>query len=723
MKLSVLRTCIYIITTMFAAGTARAIIANPEPCTVIQPDGSEITLRLYGDEHYNYTLTSEGYGVMYNAAARSWEYSKRAANGVVIPSGELAIDGKAPLHGVKGLRPSPPLSSRSAASSGRLGTGKYDYNNFRGLVILVEYSDAPFCRSDIREVMDDMINKPGYDGYMTTGANSHKEEYTGSVRDYYYENSGGRFDPKFDVIGPVEINMTQYSAGQTSNAQRLVAAALNGADSQVDYSRYDTDKDGVVDMIYFIFSGAGSNFSGNDERLIWPHASTVSNLTLDGVAMGRYACSTELYGKPTQKLLDGIGTMCHEFSHVLGLADLYDTDYKENGQAQHPDKWSVMASGPYLNKSRTPCGYSLYERYALGFAAPRLIEEEGSYSIAPLNEGTDADGCRINTPVENEFFLIENRRRTGWDAYLPGEGMLVSRVDSTNVAVWENNEVNASAAHTYFTLVRANPSVKGTTVTDSDGDPFPGSGNVTALDNSTTPSLRSWTMVSNPLVMENIAITQEGNVTFNVKKDEVATLLEDFALMDPTTGDAADVEGRFAKWTFTKGAVIEKPDADGASMLATWKGSEVICGTIEADVENVAITITNPTASNAIFRLYTSTDGGEWTTVRTVSGSTSPSVTKGQTMTIHYNTGSLVNPSLKLMQVSGSTTEKCIVDRVELMLKPGSGPSGVDDILSDGIASDDEEWYDIHGRRIAVPDEAHGVFIRRCGNEVVKIIR
>ncbi|WP_300302006.1 M6 family metalloprotease domain-containing protein [uncultured Muribaculum sp.] len=706
---------------MIAGGTARAIIANPEPCTVTQPDGSEVTLRLYGDEHYNYTLTTEGYGVMYNAAARTWEYSRLAANGIVVPSGELAVSGKAPLHGVRGLRPLPPVSSRSAASR-RLETGKYDYDNFRGLVILVEYSDAPFSRSDIREVMDDMINKPGYDGYVTTGANPHKEEYTGSVRDYYFDNSGGRFDPKFDVVGPVEINMSQYSAGQTSNAQRLVTTALKAADSQIDYSRYDTDGDGTVDMIYFIFSGAGSNFSGNDERLIWPHASYVGNLTLDGVAMGRYACSTELYGKPSQKLLDGIGTMCHEFSHVLGLADLYDTDYKENGQAQHPDKWSVMASGPYLNKSRTPCGYSLYERYALGFAVPRLIGEEGSYSITPLNEGTLADGCRINTPVDNEFFLLENRRRTGWDAYLPGEGMLVSRVDSTNVAVWDNNEVNASAAHTYFTLLRATPSIKGTTVTDSDGDPFPGSGSVTALDNTTNPSLRSWTMVSNPLVIESIAISQDGNVTFDVKKDEVPTLLEDFALMEPAEGDAEDVAGRFARWTFLKGAAIVKPGTDGASKLATIKGSEIICNTIEADVENVAITITNPTTSNAIFRLYTSIDGGEWITAKTVSGSSSPSVGKGQTLAIHYNTGSLVNPSLKLMQVSGSITDKCFVDCVEVMLKAGSDPSGVDGILFDGMQAQ-EEWYDIHGRHIAVPEAAHGVFIRRCGNEVVKVIR
>ena len=90
----------------------------------------------------------------------------------------------------------------------------------------------------------------------------------------------------------------------------------------MNYKYYDRYGDGTVDMVFFLFAGGGSNFSGNDSRLLWPHASTVLSKSLDGVRFGRYACSTELYGRPQSKIIDGIGTICHEFSHVLGIADL-----------------------------------------------------------------------------------------------------------------------------------------------------------------------------------------------------------------------------------------------------------------------------------------------------------------------------------------------------------------------------------------------------------------
>ncbi|MDE6397594.1 MAG: M6 family metalloprotease domain-containing protein, partial [Muribaculaceae bacterium] len=421
------------------------IIANPDPVTVVQPDGSKVTLVLHGDEFYNYTTTSAGFTVAYNHASKAWEYASLSADGTLVPNGELAADRVASRSGIKGLRPvlSEARTSDIKKARKHLKTGQYDYTKFRGLVILVEYEDAPFIRKDAQEIFNDMVNKAGYEGYMSDNLLPSLVPCTGSVRDYYYENSSGMFDPKFDVIGPVKIPYSQFYARKSTGAQTLVTAALREADELVDFRDYDTDHNNRVDMVYFIFSGAGSNFSGNDDRLIWPHASTVMALSLDGVSFERYACSTELYGQPAARQLDGIGTICHEFSHVLGLPDLYDVDYETGGQAFHPQRWSVMASGSYLNMSRTPCGYSLFERTALGFASPRLIEAAGEYSVNPLNEGEVPDGARINSAVPNEFFLLEARKKTRWDAYLPGEGLLVHRIDSTDVSVWENNRVNA----------------------------------------------------------------------------------------------------------------------------------------------------------------------------------------------------------------------------------------------------------------------------------------
>lgn len=704
---------------------AHAVTADTTSMTVIQPNGKEVTLQLFGDEFYNYTMTSGGYTVVFNEMTGAWEYAALSPDGMLVSTGIIAANGMKAPSAAKGLRPrlsQDRIQKIRAHRRYSLETGHYDYDKFRGLVILVEFNDAPFSRNDIHSIFNEMVNKPGYDGYMTDNLIPSKVEYTGSVRDYYYENSGGEFEPQFDVIGPIKIDYSQHYARKSSGAQTLVTAALRAADAQIDYSVYDTDGNREVDMVYFIFSGGGSNFSGNDETLLWPHASNVMNLSLDGVAFGRYACSTELYGAPANKVIDGIGTICHEFSHVLGLPDLYDVDYETGGQAVHPAKWSVMASGSYLNKSRTPCGYSLFERYSLGFASPRLINSPGEYCITPLNEGVTPDGCRINSSVENEYFLFESRTKTRWDEYLPGEGMLVHRVDSTNAAVWENNKVNATPAHTYYTLLRAAPKTSGTTVTDSDGDPFPGSGNATRLDNTTTPSLRSWTMVSTPFVIENIMRGDDGKVSFSVRADDVPTLMEDFAVMQPTDGDAQNVSGRFAKWNLTKGARIEKKnDGTDDTKLTTVKGSEVECSLTDATVENVTIRINNGTTSNAIFRLYSSTDNGTtWMPVNTVEGSANPSVRNEETMTIHYNTGILVNPSLRLVQFTGNSSARCTVEYIELGLKPGTA-SGIENIIRTGKgASAKVKWFNIDGCSISSP-KTPGTYIKVTGNKAKKI--
>ena len=697
--------------------TATAVVADPTPRTVTQPDGRTVTLQLHGDEFNSWTLTREGANAVWNASERRWEYARLNAAGQLEAAGIAAADGLVP-SGVA-MRMVPKTDSRMRApGKQRLQGSLTDLSRFRGLVILVEYNDAPFTRADYRQVMEDMIMKRDYDGFMTTDLLPSKVECTGSVRDYFFDNSCGKFDPQFDVVGPVKIDISQHAANKTSGAQRIVDAALRAADPMVDYSVYDTDGNRQVDMVYFVFSGGGSNYSGNDQTLIWPHASTVMGTSLDGVSFGRYACSTELYGNPAAKTLDGIGTIVHEFGHVLGLPDLYDTDYETNGQSVHPAKWSVMAGGSYLNKARTPAGYSLYERYALGWANPRVITEAGEYALQPINAGSEADGYRIDTKVKNEYFLLEARNRTRWDEYLPGDGMLVHRVDSTDTKAWDNNDVNINPTHNYYTLLRATPKRSGTGVADSDGDPFPGSGNVTKLDNATEPSLRSWTMVSTPLVLDNIARAADGSVSFTVKSDDVPTLVEDFRTMAPTSADTTGMEGRFAQWELKGGARIES-DSTAGSRLTTVKSAEAICSPVDATVENVAITITNPTTSNAVFRLYSMAEGTTaWKPVSTVQGSANPSVKAGSTMTIHYNTGTLVKPRLRLMQYTGNTQVRCTVERVELGIRPGT--SGVESIEVEAAGTRADGWYDLQGRPVTEPS-APGLYIRVEGGKAGKV--
>lgn len=535
---------------LLAAASALAIPAKRGSVKVQQPDGTYITIELHGDEWHHFTTTADGYTVQQDA--RGYYVYAQQKDGVLQASQQVAHDladrtarEQAFLASTpKRLQPAmtqqkaqlkQTVLQREAGKRKARRAAQYDYSNFKGLVILIQYKDKKFSRTDYSSIIDNMMNQQNYTGYDN-------EQYTGSVRDYFNDNSGGRFQPEFDVYGPYDIDYSQYDAQSGNNAALLLTAAVNKADNEIDFSQYDRDDDGVVDMIYFIVAGNGANYSGNDSRLWWPHRSVIYDPTAweyilkDGVYLYDYASSTELAGytsQPSTVKIDGIGTICHEFSHVLGLPDFYDTDYeKSGGTSNHPDTWSVMAGGSYENDSRTPVGYSLYERYSVGFTdEPQTISQQGNYTLQPLcNSET---GYRIDTPVEGEFFLLENRQQTGfkWDAYLPGSGMLVHRVDFTNEGVWSMsgnsaNKVNANPAHNYYEVVRAGGAHQyGGYYYSTEADVFPGSNGVHQLSNTTAPaSLKTWNGTENQFSIDNIQQLPNGNITFTVNGYELTAI-------------------------------------------------------------------------------------------------------------------------------------------------------------------------------------------------------
>lgn len=676
--------------------SGHAIPAYPYANKVTQPDGSTLTIRLVGDEFLHYSTTDDGYTIVKNSDG-FYVYATED-NGKLVATSHIAQDAavrsesaKRFLSGIsRGVRPAMTTASKSLLSASRSagaklklhGNGKYDISNFRGLIILVEYNDKSFSRSDISTIFNDMVNKKNYDGYMTDALLPEKMEYTGSVRDYYYDNTMGNFDPQFDIVGPVKINYSVYDPESSTNARALTAAACRAADALVDFSKYDRDGDGTADMVYFIFAGYGANFSGNDSRLLWPHASTMIGVRLDGVTLSRYACSTEMYGREGSNFIDGIGTICHEFSHVLGLPDEYDTDYKSSGgQSNHPATWSIMAGGSYRNKSRTPVGYTLYERYALGFASPKLITASGDFKLSAVN--TSNDGYRINSAINNEFFLIENRQRTGWDEYLNGHGMTIMRVDSTNVDIWENNKINCDPAHNYLELIRATPQMSGTSVTDSQGDPFPGSGNVTEINNETSPSLRSWTGTATPLCIKDIAENSDGTVSFSVATANVNSLKEDFEAMAVTDGTDATATGKFCDWTFTKKAAVVEPQegfGKGMRVVSLVKKSEVATSAIDKKVSAISFYAYNTSSSMAIIRCYYSTDGGSsWTVMKNVDGVENYTVAAGAAIQTFYNIN-VEKPCFKITQYTGSSSVPCYIDDMTISYEQSSA---VNTILAD----------------------------------------
>lgn len=531
-----------------------AIPAHKGSVRVAQPDGSMLTLRLVGDEYLHFNTTDDGYSVVRNQQG-AYVYARKGSNGQLAPTALVAHDALERLPSEAsylqevGRYLTPDMTTeraaekqaeqqRQAKARAKRREPQYDYNSFRGLLILVEFNDRSFTRTDIRDIMDEMVNKEGYSGYV--GTNGRRQIYTGSVRDYFYDNSNGRFSPEFDVFGPYQIDYSQYDAQATDNAAQLTVAALEAADDDIDYSVYDRDGDGYVDMVYFIFAGLGSHFTGNDSRLFWPHRSVIYNpaatgwddwaIVKDDVVFYDYASSVELTGYsgyPNSITIDGIGTICHEFSHVLGLPDFYDTDYERSGgESNHPGEWSIMSGGSYNNNGRTPVGYSLFERYAVGFAEPETITAEGSYTLPELNSCNT--GFRLNTKVGREFFFFENRQQKGkWDRTLPGHGMLVHRIDSTNSRAWRENTINNNPRHNYYELVRANGSTY-----DLPGNTFPGTHRVRTLNNVTTPAnLLTWTGQPSQLGLTNIR-EQDGVITFEV---EDVYVLREISLPDSQT--------------------------------------------------------------------------------------------------------------------------------------------------------------------------------------------
>ena len=526
------------------ATTMQAIPAKRGNVTVTQPDGTTITIQLHGDEWNHFTTTTDGYTVKQDA--RGYYMYAQKENGMLKATQMVAHDAnqrsakeQAYLAGVKKyLAPEmteqlaktkklveqqqqETLAKRKAAASNR--AAQYDYNNFKGLVVLVQFNDREFSREDYATIANDMLNQENYTGFDY-------ENYTGSVRDYFSDNSGGRFKPEFDVVGPYTVDYSQYDCNMNNGScSQVLIDALNQADNDVDFSDYDGDNNGKVDLVYFIIAGNGANYSGNNGNLWWPHRSIIYDynnrwpVRKDGVLLWDYASSVELSGwtsDPSSVKIDGIGTICHEFSHVLGLPDFYDTDYEgSGGESNHPGNWSIMSGGSYFNDGRTPVGYSLYERYSVGFTdEPEVINESGDYTLEPLY--LNQKGYRLNTPNSNEFFLLENRQKNQfkWDVYLPASGMLVHRVE-LNEQIWNGNQVNVNPKHNYYELVRA-----GGGRSSSASDIFPGSKHVTELTNSTSPAnLLTWTGKGNAYGLTNIA-KSGSDITFTVSDNKPVAL-------------------------------------------------------------------------------------------------------------------------------------------------------------------------------------------------------
>ena len=627
--------------------TASAIPANSKHVQLVpQPDGTLLSIRLVGDEFYHFNTTADDYTIMLNAAG-AYVYAQHdgerliATNIIAHDEGsrtaaELALLATMP----KRIVDEAVLGEANIRRAKRnVDLSNFDFSAFHGLVILIDFTDKSFASADPQAFYTEMFSTENFTGFHDPITNR-DVTCLGSVRDYFKDQSNGVFSPPFDVYGP--YTSTRKASECNSNATAIFSSALKKAhDEGVDFSQYDNNNDGNVDMVYFLVAGYSAASNGESTGYLWPHASDLSwrRINYDGKWIGRYASSTELYGwenTPSTVTVEGIGTVCHEFSHVLGLPDTYDTDYgSSGGESHHPGEWDLMAGGADFNYGRTPVGYTLYERYAIGWAHPKTITTTGNYSLEAII--TSRDGYILRTPVENEFFTLENRQRTSWDAYLPGHGLVVTRIDSTNLSVWYNNKVNCTPSHNYVEMLRAGNG----TIGDSGSDPFPGTKGNPMLTNETMPGIKTWNGTPNQFNIVGIS-DADGIVNFTVVDDgDIQRLIEDFEDMAvTTTTNETDVEGKFTSWNFVKAGVRAPGEgkADGTNSVMMKPPSQLITTTpIYYNCYMASLNVYNSSSSVARYSLDYSLDGGEtWNKALTPSGATSIDVAKNSSATCYW---------------------------------------------------------------------------------------
>lgn len=450
---------------LFGTAEATAVPARPIRVQLTLTDGRQLWATLTGDEfaHWyvgedglRYTIGDDGRATPLSDAATTTLLSRRRAQ--LEQSGRLPIDqlgltsSPSNQESAQGIAPS--VRSKAPMKASSLTTGSK-----KGLVILVNFADKGMSAGGTNVEFTNMFNQKGYS----------KNNHIGSVHDYFYDNSYGKFDITFDVIGPVTVSqpMSYYgnnNGGSDQYAATMIAEACKLADKSVNFRNYDWDGDGNVEQVYVIYAGYAES-SGGAASTIWPHQYYLSAakyfgdgpgaLHLDGVTIDRYACSSELTGA-SGTTLAGIGTACHEFSHCLGLRDAYDVDYSGAFGMGH---WSLMDSGSYNGRGQNgerPVGYTAFERFMIGWADAMQLDEP--CQISNMAAISDKPEMYLIAKTNQEYYILENRQNGKWD-YLTssksfGHGLLITHID-LDASRWNSNRVNDDPSHQCFTFFSA----------------------------------------------------------------------------------------------------------------------------------------------------------------------------------------------------------------------------------------------------------------------------
>lgn len=523
-----------------------AVPADPRLRTATNPDGSTVEYRVHGDERFHVFTDASCTQIMHRNAAGFLENTLRDGKplafnqeNVGMLRAEALANSQNPefFNYTPGVRQNAPSSMQRMATLNADGRSTYPTigNGTRSLVVLVEFQDVDFYVENPKEYFTRQLNEPGFSDYGGRG----------SALDYFTDVSHGLYTPQFDVYGPVKVShdAAYYEDNNTGRMASLINEALTSLhdSGELNFADYDYDENGTLDTVFIYYAGYGS--ADSDTKTIWPHQydyqyyvswSGAPQLKFDGVKAGPYACANELKGwnprtglqswaDGSEPWVDGIGTFCHEYGHVLGLPDLYDVEY--SGKAITPGDWDVMDSGCYNFDGCMPPLYSAYEQWVCNWLEYTEVEDGTHYDLKALGNSDAPQAVRIRIPMsadgsrfQSEYFVIEARDNSKWDSCFPNPGLMVWRINY-NKSTWMNNSVNsekASNVEIVYAKSETNPLFTG-------GAIYPGA------DVELKPS-KNYALWSSPVITD-ISYDKEsttGSFDYNmVTPPDVSTVLHD----------------------------------------------------------------------------------------------------------------------------------------------------------------------------------------------------
>ena len=557
-----MKKILFIFTFILFTTASWAAKAYPLPITITQADGTPLTIILRGDEHYHWYMTEDG--ALLCRQGNAYYVAAVEADGSLTATKQLAHNKDLRSNVERELiskQDRIAFSTRVKAKSARRRASIEDdllseqtlfphSGTPKAVVILAEFQDTPFTITNPRRSFEQYLNGKGRSVNYDNGEASNLS----SVAQYFSDMSFKKFIPQFDIYGPVKLpDSLKYYGGNSYNKNgdliqtdvhfgNLIKDACTLMNDSLDFSAYDANNDGYVDLVYIVYAGFSESLSGNSSDCIWPKSGFQNFGKFDGKTVARYGVNNELngfpgtYSNPPLYRINGIGLFCHEFSHTLGLPDLYQSNNQACDNNHEMEFWDLMDGGEYTKNGNVPTPYTAWEREAMGWMNIETLSEQGQLQLTPIQEGGKAYRI-VNDNATNEYYIIENIQERGWyDAKsngnsIKGHGMLVYHVDYNKSYFTLGQKPNETKNHPRMTIVAADGLLQSLDNSESlthyyqemNGDPFPGTSGVTSLTDDMTRQdgksmLYTYTGKLNKPIY-NIKEDEDGVISFDFMKD------------------------------------------------------------------------------------------------------------------------------------------------------------------------------------------------------------